>query len=803
MYIRTMVAVVSFGSNCQPHLPTIQRPTTMFDTHIMYLERLGTKCGVYQLEKVLRHDRIRTCYLAVGPDDQFYEVQLFEEGFYWSKSVHQSINDYVAALQHKGITKTLDIVDSGYGSGGEPYLVSRKSNDGTLLSEILDRRKIIELDQCLRIGIQLSAILIEMHSKGIFHGCLSPRSIIVEQEGAVISDMATGYVASLASKPDTDSAGIPLYMSPERLEGAAASAASDTYALALILYECITGLPPHSSATATELALQRHNAPPSLSSATDVTQPSAVEVFFRKALSSKARERFPDAQEFSEALVSVQRRKPVAPDFNSLKIPHRYNILRHPSETNLSDLQRTDAVAARAEIRSSQLRNHIVKAVFALSALTAIGIYVMTLTCLASMHQQLGAITQSIDESAATTSDIDNFVLNPPKLAKDELAGDTKLDSVLKFSTGYGLRADSTVGNFRSIARLNKLEYLSVTNTAISDSDLEALRWLPLRYLDISNCRNITARGFETIQKMYSLRVLRADHLPLTATDLAKLNPELIELRLKNCNLDDSCVDQFARIKKIRRLELSNNQITRQSFKTLSSLSKLYYIDLQSNPKLTADDQVELCKLMPRTAIRFNFATPSNKSVFENLKLAKLIKKFNGIDLNVQGSSGDFSEITKFKNLEELDLSRSTIKDHDFAGFAKLPLRFIGLNNCQIGSGALKELQEMPDLMIMEASTSGLRDGDLEYLNPNLRELDLSSCQITDKGVSKLRRLKHLVSLNLNNNSLSQFAFENLRKLKSLRLLDLRDCPDIHVEQAKVFEDSLPDTTVLLNRIRH
>ncbi len=775
----------------------------MFDTQTMYLERLGTMCGDYLLEKVLRHDRIRTCYLAIGPDQQLYEIQLFEESYYWSNSVHQSIDTYVAALQQKVPTKTLAIVDFGHASGGEPYLVSRKPAEGTLLSQILDRRRIIGLEQCLNIGIQVSAILVEMHNKGIFHGCLSPRNIIIEQDVAVVTEMATGYVASLASKPNVDCAGIPLYMSPEQFEGAAASAASDTYALALILYECITGLPPHSSATVTELALERCKSPPSLSSATDVTQPSAVEVFFRKALSSKTRERFPDAQEFNEALLSVQRRKPVAPDFNSLKIPHRYNILRHSSETSLGELQRTDAIAARAEIKSRQLRNNVVKLVFALSALSAAALYLMTLACLASMHQQIGAITESIPDSVATTSDIDNFVINPPKLGKDELAGDTKLDSVLKFCTGYGLRADRTVGDFRNISRLTKLEYLSVTGTAISDSDLESFRWLPLKYLDISNCKNVTARGFQAVQKIYSLRFLLADHLPLSAHDLENLNPELIELRLKNCNLDDSCVKQIAKLKRLRKLELTSNRITRQSLETLSSLSKLYFLDLQNNPKLTADDQIELCKSMPHTAIRLNFGPPSNKSLFENLKLTRLIKKFNALDLNVQGSSGDFSEIAKFKNLEELDLSRSTVKDRDFSNFAKLPLRFIGLNKCQIGSSALKELQAMPDLLIMEASTSGLRDDDLAYLNPNLRELDLSSCQITDRGVSKLRRLKHLVSLNLNNNAMSQFAFESLRKLKSLRFLDLRDCPDIHTEQAKIFEDSLPETTVMLNRIRH
>ncbi|MBI2812599.1 MAG: hypothetical protein HYX67_17475 [Candidatus Melainabacteria bacterium] len=63
----------------------------MFDTHNLYLERLGVQCGPYRLEKVLRHDRIRTCYLAVGPDDQLFEIQFFEENYYLSTAAHESI----------------------------------------------------------------------------------------------------------------------------------------------------------------------------------------------------------------------------------------------------------------------------------------------------------------------------------------------------------------------------------------------------------------------------------------------------------------------------------------------------------------------------------------------------------------------------------------------------------------------------------------------------------------------------------------------------------------------------------------
>lgn len=775
----------------------------MFDTHTTYLERLGTKCGNYLLERVLRHDQIRTCYLAVGPDDRLYEIQIFEESFYWADSVHASIDSHVATLQIKTLKNTLDVVDFGYGSSGEPYLVSRKPDEGTLLSELLNRRRIIDLDQCMKIGIQVSAILVDMHSKGIFHGCLSPRNIIVEPDDLVVSEIAVGYVTSLASKATIDSSGIPLYMSPEQLAGAAASAASDTYALALILYECITGLPPHSSATVTDLALQRRKSPPSLSAATDATQPSSVESFFRKALSGKASERYPDAQEFNQALLSVQRRKPIAPNLNLTKIPQRYNILRHPSETSLGELQRTDAVAACTEIRSNSRRNNIVTAAFAICALSAVGIYLMTLACLASMHQQLSVIEEPLQEGNATASDIDNFVINPPKLTKDELVGETKLESVLKFSTGYGLRADNAVGNFKKISRMTKLEFLSVTGTAISNSDLESFKWLPLKYLDISNCRNLTARGFQSLQTIYTLRFLYADGIALSAQDLEKLNPELTELRLKNCHLDDACVEQLLRLKRLRKLELSNNQITRHSLQSLSKLSKLYFLDLQNNPNLTPEDQIELCRLMPRTVIRFNFASPPNKNLAESLKLATANKRFNGIDLNVQGCNGDFSQIAEFESLQELDLSRSTVKDRDLANLAKLPLRFIGLYNCQVGGSALRELQTMPNLLIMEASTTAIRDDDLQYLNPNLRELNLSSCEITDKGISKLTRLKHLVSLDLNNNSITQFSFESLRKIKSLRLLDMRDCPNIQTEQAKIFEDSLPDTTVLLNRIRH
>jgi len=88
----------------------------MFDSYTVYLERLGTWCGHYRLEKVLRHDRIRTSYLGVGPEEQLFEIQIFEESQYVSRTVHEAIESYIKALRTNPVPGTLRIVDAGYAS---------------------------------------------------------------------------------------------------------------------------------------------------------------------------------------------------------------------------------------------------------------------------------------------------------------------------------------------------------------------------------------------------------------------------------------------------------------------------------------------------------------------------------------------------------------------------------------------------------------------------------------------------------------------------------------------------------------
>ena len=134
-----------------------------------------------------------------------------------------------------------------------PTLQARLAADGRL-----------DPQEALEIARQLCAGLAEAHRAGIIHKDLKTANIILSRRPdgnprAVITDFG------LAGEPAPDSgdlAGTPRYMAPELWRGAAASKASDVYALGVILYEMVTGGTPFADEPS-EIRLTRRPPPPS------------------------------------------------------------------------------------------------------------------------------------------------------------------------------------------------------------------------------------------------------------------------------------------------------------------------------------------------------------------------------------------------------------------------------------------------------------------------------------------------------------------------------------------------------------
>ena len=144
---------------------------------------------------------------------------------------------------------------------GSPFLVLERVNGGTLAGEMaagpMDPRRVAE------IGEQLASALSHSHAAGIVHRDVKPTNVLMAADGSVrLADFGIAVTATATRLTVTGTvAGSAGYVSPEQVLGSGAGAASDIYALGLVLLECLVGAPPWSGTTV-EVALARITADP-------------------------------------------------------------------------------------------------------------------------------------------------------------------------------------------------------------------------------------------------------------------------------------------------------------------------------------------------------------------------------------------------------------------------------------------------------------------------------------------------------------------------------------------------------------
>ena len=205
----------------------------------------------------------------------------------------------IAALNHPHICTLYDV--------GPDYLVMEFVEGKPL-------RGPLPLKQALELGAQIADALHCAHSKGIVHRDLKPGNILLTKSGVKLLDFGLAKVQAQAAATDTTLTiaqpltaenaiiGTLQYMAPEQLEGRAADARSDIFALGLVLYEMICGQPAFggkSQASLIAAILKEDPAP--LGSRQPVTPP-ALERLVRKCLEKDPDERWQSAADLRDEL---------------------------------------------------------------------------------------------------------------------------------------------------------------------------------------------------------------------------------------------------------------------------------------------------------------------------------------------------------------------------------------------------------------------------------------------------------------------------------------------------------------------
>jgi serine/threonine protein kinase len=260
----------------------------------------------------------RAEHIIIGQDyalkmlapDQINEVT-------WNR--FQSEGKAIARLDHPNIVK---IYNMGVDQGDYPYYVMDLL-DGVALSECINDKLNLSVDEILDMFIQLASGFGYAHSRGIIHRDVKPSNVVLIGSGgqyptAKIVDFG---IAKLVGANDWHNQsltttgeifGSPYYMSPEQCLATEIDHRADIYSLGCTLFEALCGRPPFMGESAVQTVMMHQNKPsPTLESVSGRYSSDEMEALVAKMLMKRPADRYQSMEQVRHDLERIKERKSV------------------------------------------------------------------------------------------------------------------------------------------------------------------------------------------------------------------------------------------------------------------------------------------------------------------------------------------------------------------------------------------------------------------------------------------------------------------------------------------------------------
>jgi serine/threonine-protein kinase len=232
--------------------------------------KAGQQVGEYVIERKLGEGGMAMVYAGVHPlIGKRVAIKVLSPSLAAEPDIVRRFIQEARSVNQIGHRHIVDIFSFGRLPDGRHYFVMELLDGQALTKRLADRKKPLEWREAIDACIQVCSAIGAAHQRGIVHRDLKPDNLYLvhSPDGDYVKVLDFGIAKLTGEGPDIKRTatgipmGTPIYMSPEQTAGKGVDHRTDVYALGIMMYEIICGIPPFDSDNYVEI-LHAHLAKP-------------------------------------------------------------------------------------------------------------------------------------------------------------------------------------------------------------------------------------------------------------------------------------------------------------------------------------------------------------------------------------------------------------------------------------------------------------------------------------------------------------------------------------------------------------